>query len=524
MTAWRGSDDTAPRGIGADRPWVVETEIDGELARVRAGELTRWFVRDGPVPGNSGTTVCESEASAWPHAAVARVDGRPGLLVPRCEGGLLVDALRRRGGMDASLALGVLDEALEVLEDAPAAPQGASRTSMRGFAVDGSGDIVVLPGRLRDAASRTDSAELGELLHLALTGRTWEETGLPLALTAPEVPVAVTSLVTDLLEGDDGDVDRTRLRVRIAALGPSRERGFLPAEPGVPDDAAPTGTLGSDVVSALRGARPGRADPDTSPRREGAPRSRPRSARSRRAERTRRGSRTSRSRVRMTTASTIALCCAGVIAGVGLMIKGATGEAPHAQPRTGSTAAELPHSEPSTEHPAASTGTPDAVTAATDEATEESSAAAGSQDAATADDPLTAVVELSRLRAEAFADADGDALAGLTVPQSPAAVADAELDLDGCDGCVAAPGALEITDVHTVAPSDVPHDAEDAGRSDTGATDSVPGEGDGGGSLVDGERAYVRATMRTEDSDPQQVLFVLERHRGAWRVHSVRAA
>ncbi|GAA4507727.1 hypothetical protein [Brevibacterium yomogidense] len=507
MTAWQGADDIDDERAARDREWVVDASIDADLARVCAGDLTRWFVADGPLPGHSDKTVCEAEPAVWPRTSVVRVEGRLGLLVPRCEGGLLVDGLRKRGGMDAPLALGVLDEALAVLEDAPPPPRGASRTAMRGFAVDGRGDIVVLPGRLRDAASRTDAAELGELLHLALTGRTWEQTGLPLALSAPDVPVAVTTLVTDLLEGDDGDVDRSRLRARIAALGPSRERGFLPAEPGVPEDTAPTGTLGADVVSALRGARPGGADPDVSPERGGSVRSRPRSGRARHGERRRRGARARAGRARMTTVSVIALCCTGVLAGVGLMVKGATGVAPHAQPRTGSTAMQTPEPELSTEEPSAST--------------EEPAASAEEPAGTTADDPLTAVVELSRLRAEAFADADGDALALLTVPGSPAATADADLGLDECEDCADVPGPLELSDVHSAARTDAPHDTEDAGHTDAGP--QTAGTGDGDRALADGERAYVGATMRTQDSAPQQVVFVLERHRGAWRVHSVHA-
>src|SRR5699024_6935560 len=116
------------------------------------------------------------------------------------------------------------------------------------------------PARFRTGALRTDAAELGELLHLALTGSMWEETGLPLSETAPEVPAPVAALVTDLLDGTaltGGAVDRdgvAAMRARIARLGPTRDRGFLPAEPGVAVEDAPTGTLSPDVVVALRGA------------------------------------------------------------------------------------------------------------------------------------------------------------------------------------------------------------------------------------------------------------------------------
>ena len=242
--------DAARWSTGGD--WAIDEQIDSALLRVRRDDETRWFaVVDSDAVG-------EAESTVWPSVRGASVDGRAGLLVPRCEGGLLEDALRLRGGMSAALALGVLDEVLEVLETAPAAPCGGSRAAIRSFAVERGGGVVLVPGRFRDGATRSDAAELGELLHLALTGATWEETGLPVSETAPEAPAAVSGLVTDLLEGSvltggaTVPADIADLRARIGRLGPSRERGFLPAEPGVLEDDAPTGTLSPELVEALR--------------------------------------------------------------------------------------------------------------------------------------------------------------------------------------------------------------------------------------------------------------------------------
>lgn len=484
VSAWRSTGES-------DREWIVDGRIDADLVRVRAGELTRWLVFDGPLPGEIGTTVCESEDGVWPRAVTAQVEGRPGLLIPRFEGGLLVDALRKRGGLDTRLALGVLDEVLEVLATAPPAPQGVSRTAMRSFAVDGGGGIGLVPGRFRDAAERTDSAELGELLHLALTGRTWEETGLPLPLSAPEVPAAVVDLFVDLCEADDSDGDRAGLRARIAGLGPSRGRGFLPAEPGVPGDATPTGTLGADVVSALRGTSEAvRSRPEATP--AVAPANTRRPARSAHAgpRRRRRGSAGGLRRARMrregfstTTVTIVMLCCVGVVAGVVLMFKGVAGQGPQAQPRTDATTAQTSY-------------------------------------ARTPDDPLTAVVELSRLRVEAFAEGNAERLEHLTVPQSPAAAADSTLGLDECERCEDASHVLEISDVHRLT------DAERAGTHGPDGESSATGDdgAEGPGALTDGERAYVRATMQTPDSGSEQVVFTLERHRGEWRVYSVHPA
>src|SRR5690606_995044 len=139
----------------------------------------------------------------------------------------------------------------------------------------------------RAVAARTDSAELGEILHLALTGRTWEETGVPLALSAPEVPADVAQLVTDLLEDSVRLADPETLRARIRSLEPSRDRGFLPAEPGVAEDSAPTATLGADLVRELRGVPRAQSEAAADP---------PRRSVTRRSER-RRTQRQSRSRM-----------------------------------------------------------------------------------------------------------------------------------------------------------------------------------------------------------------------------------
>lgn len=160
------------REHGTGAQWTHEAAIDDGIIRVRADRSTRWFI----TPDQPGTDVAE-ELHGFPSAAAGRVHDREGLLVPRCAGGLLDPALRVRGGMAPPLALGLLDEALELLTAAPAAPPGTSRVTRRALALDADGAVVLLPGRLRAAAARTDSAELGEILHLALTGRTWEEIG-----------------------------------------------------------------------------------------------------------------------------------------------------------------------------------------------------------------------------------------------------------------------------------------------------------------------------------------------------------
>lgn len=459
------------REHGTGAQWTHEAAIDDGIIRVRADRSTRWFI----TPDQPGTDVAE-ELHGFPSAAAGRVHDREGLLVPRCAGGLLDPALRVRGGMAPPLALGLLDEALELLTAAPAAPPGTSRVTRRALALDADGAVVLLPGRLRAAAARTDSAELGEILHLALTGRTWEETGVPLELTAPEVPSDVARLVTDLLEDTAGHMEPHSIRARICALGPSRDRGFLPAEPGVSEDAAPTATLGGDLVRELRGVpRAGRGA-------EAAPSSAGDSVRrERRRERRRPSTRAGRDRSRspgrgrgrqiVVLAAGIGVCC-----GIILMIRSLTGADaidPQAESlRTGAT-----------------TG-PVAGTDATD------GAIVPTEDSA---DPASAVVALSRERALAIAEGDREALSALTVPGSPAAAADATMPLAACAAACPSPRALELTEIEVL-------------------------EAPGGDAEDDGARAAVGATMVTEGEPGVPVIFLLERADSGWLVHSVEHA
>lgn len=458
---------------GTDTHWSDEVRIDDEIIRVRSGETVRWFI----VPDASGATA-EEEAALFPSTTVEVIDGDRGLLVPRCEGGLLDRALRERGGLAPALALGLLDEVVELLLSTPPAGERASRVTPRAFAFDARGAVTLLPGRTRDAAARTDAAELGEILHLALTGRTWEETGLPVGLTAPEVPVAVAALVTELLEDSVGALDLDALRVRIAALGPERDRGFRPAEPGVDEDSAPTATLGADLVRELRGAgrpeteapaRPRRAERTAARPPVRRPRARIRKQREEREQQKPRGQRTRPARWgRM---SALALSVLGVCAGIVLLVQGVGGaDVPNTRADAPDTRAEAPQDQ---------------------------------QSAVGHEDPVEAVVELSRERADAIAEADRAALRGLTAPGSPAAAADAALALDECGGDCGDVRTLEVGDVQLL-------DPEEGVADDSGT--------------AEGDRAVVGATMSTDGGPATPVVFVLERSDGRWLVHSVERA
>lgn len=574
--------------------WSEEARIDAGIVRVRRGDVprgdsaARWFIR-GPEHSVEDLT---GEAAAFPGSVPERIDGQAGLLVPRCEGGLLSAALRERGGMSATLALGVLEEVLELLIAAPPAPEGESRVALRGFAVDRHGGLVLLPARTRNAAVATDSAELGELLHLALTGLTWEETGVPLTVTAPEVPVAVAGLVTDLLAGTEefadshsgarsragavGRVDLVGLRERIRALGPARERGFRPAEPGVDPDAAPTATLDADLVKALRAVTP-------APTSAGAPKnssageasvgnargnsgggtgaSKAHARWQRRSTRRSNGSdrgitsesgtgaatrlhalgsestrsqngtqagspgidsdpnavgdcRVSRGpelrgiRARTPASATAAApvrrrrwvamsaALAAAVAGVSLLLTG-SGDTPD-DPQTPTAAAQQDEAHPG------DTAAPDDTAPSHEPGP--SHVPGRSHESAALTDPVSAVVELSRLRAEAIIAGDRAALAFVTVPGSPAARADSDLALEQESEPEASAGACTEACPPSAGPSLAVTDAELLEET-SGRTEEA--------------RARVRATMRTDGQAPQTVQFVLARSDGIWRVHSV---
>lgn len=133
----------------------------------------------------------------------------------------------------------------------------------------------------------------------------------------------------------------------------------------------------------------------------------------------------------------------------------------------------------------------------------QSDAPAIGQSAAGREGPVEAVLELSRERAAAIAEADHAALRGLTAPGSPAAAADAALTLDDCGGDCGDSRTLEVRDAHLVGPEE---DAADGSRA------------------AEGARAEVGATMSTDGGPATPVVFVLVRSDGHWLVHSVERA
>jgi hypothetical protein len=303
----------------------------------------------------------------------------------------------------------------------------------------------------------------------------------------------VAALVTELLEDAVGTPDLEALRVRIAALGVERDRGFRPAEPGVDEDSAPTATLGADLVRELRGAGRPEAEGPARPRRADrtVPRAPVRRTRARmRKQRERQEQRDHRERptrpARWGRIGALALSGLGVCAGIVLLVQGGGGGDAR---DTRTEGRQAPHTEEPAEAQQAEAQHPEAPETEQSEVGHE--------------DPVEAVLELSRERADAIAAADRSALRGLTAPGSPAAAADAALALDACGGDCGDARTLEVRDAHRVVP-------EQGAEDDTGA--------------AEGARAEVGATMSTDGGPATPVVFVLERSDGHWLVHSVERA
>ncbi|GAA4285601.1 hypothetical protein GCM10022261_31320 [Brevibacterium daeguense] len=258
--------------------WEPEAEVAPGIIRVRSGELSAWFLVDGD----------EQDLEAnWPEPAPERgeiVDAggtpRTGILVGRQEGGMLVDSLRRHGGLSSEQTIGVLLECLAALDRLPDPPPGRTRVHRQAFAIDAAGLVCVVPCRTEGLDEVSPPCEFGELAYLCLTGQTWQEKAMPVRdlAQAPLPPLA--ELVIELLEGDAGAVPPATslppgLAVRLASIADPAPVPFVPSEPEVPVGEAVTAQLRLDAgylsrlaapsARAEEGKRPPSSAPDSSP-------------------------------------------------------------------------------------------------------------------------------------------------------------------------------------------------------------------------------------------------------------------
>ena len=115
-------------------------------------------------------------------------------------GGYLWDALRFYGALSEGQVTGVLLSVLEALHQAPATAAEYTCLHRWGFALDAQGVVHVVPHTERLRTEVNPRYELGEIAYMALTGRTWEESGVPL-VDVPHIETqACADLISDLLD------------------------------------------------------------------------------------------------------------------------------------------------------------------------------------------------------------------------------------------------------------------------------------------------------------------------------------
>ncbi|WP_101650360.1 hypothetical protein [Brevibacterium ihuae] len=448
-------------------PWLIEAEISPGIRRVVRGGRAAWFLTDG-------SALAEAAAGGAPGAEVAEAlddtgSPVPGVVVPRMPGGLLEVVLRRHGGLTSAQTIGVLLACCDALSVAPVAPEGRIRMHRSAFAQDAEGEVRLIPCVTVSEGEADPQRELGELAYLCLTGRTWEETGIPVRDLRPAPADALAAIVIDLLESAcPGPLDAhglpAALGVRLALAGEAAPVPFIPSEPEVPLGDAVTARIRLDAgftdrlaAGAGRGDGSPRGDRDDAPARmrrtTGAVRSRggARRREMRQQERSspridgavgrlrsalRGGTESARTaqgrgagaRSWSETARTLArrmprrvvaagLAVSAVILGVALLASAQR----EADPRVDAASSESP---PATTDAPARTNPPATTNSPTDPA-------AGLTDD---EDPAGAFRALTDAREQAYETGDAQALEALTVPGSPAAAADAPVDLDAFAG------------------------------------------------------------------------------------------
>lgn len=227
--------------------WNMEAELAPGLWRVFAGESTRWFVCAGP----------PAEARAWVGGAVreARAVGAEGvqvegLVVPRCEGGLLEAALTALGALSAAQTAAVVAGCAAALEAAPEPPVGKERGRLGAFALDSAARVRLVPGLLADAEPGAEAQAVGELAFRAAAGMSWAEAGVPAAGLPGGLPTALAALIDELLVGGcsnaAGRLDLAEVSAALLACPEPGPLPFIAAEPGIDVGAAATAGLRLD--------------------------------------------------------------------------------------------------------------------------------------------------------------------------------------------------------------------------------------------------------------------------------------
>ena len=410
--------------------WIYDAEVRPGLWRVFNAHEVKWFV-------------CAADTAAGPGRPVSVLgpDMEPvaGLLIPRCRGGMLEDAVLGLAPLGVDELVCLVRGTIE----ATGGTDGSNPISRASLALADDGSVCALPG-IEVPEEESEARELGELLYAAAQGVTFTETAVPLKNRDNNLPGEIVDLIDALLlDSDAASVPRGDLLEAVCKYRGAERLPFYPGEPGVPVNDPPTAGLrpvtaavnnvpeqtgphtgpeekaeqgiGDTAIAALRGdtGRTLKNRGSQSPRR--GTRKTERTAKHRGPKRkesiaaapggkTRRG-------VRAGVIGAAALTT--VAAGIALIIGGArpdqTEPTAAVDQRKSGEEPRSPKTEEGPPVPAEQSGEPEDTPAAPD-----SSA------------PCEGFKDLTRSRAAAFAGGNPADLAGLTVPGSNAAKADSE--------------------------------------------------------------------------------------------------
>lgn len=411
--------------------WIYDAEVRPGLWRVFNAHEVKWFVCAADTAGGPGRPVSVLGPDMEPVA---------GLLIPRYRGGMLEDAVLGLAPLSSEELVCLLRGTIE----ATGGTDGSNPISRASLALADDGSVCALPG-IEVPEEEPEARELGELLYAAAQGVTFTETAVPLKNRDNNLPAEIVDLIDALLlDSDAVSLPRGDLLEAVRKYRGAERLPFYPGEPGVPVNDPPTAGLravtaalhdvpeqtglqtdreekaeqgiGDTAIAALRGdtgrtlknrglkvPRREARKPEKTSKYRGPKRKEPTAAAP--GGKIRRG-------VRAGVLGAAAL--AAVAAGIALIIGGAQPD------QTQPTAAahqrkngEEPRS-PKTEHGPS-------VPAEQSVEPEDTSVAAPDSSG-----PCEGFKDLTRARAAAFAEGRPADLAGLTVPGSNAAKADAE--------------------------------------------------------------------------------------------------
>lgn len=407
--------------------WFFDAEVSPGLWRVFSSREVKWFVP-------------EAEPGCGPGRAARAVgpDMEPvdGLLIERCQGGLLIDAVRGLAPLDAEHIVCLLRSILRAVSDARLA------LSRRSLALTEDGQAAAVPGIGRRTEER-EARELGEILYAAAEGAEFSSTAVPLARRESALPDDLVELIDALLLDEAPDpLPRGDLLAAVEDMPAATRLPFYPGEAGIAVDDAPTAGLPAaaavpagggdenDSVRRLRGADALDCS-RSSERRMGGSQREERGAVARL-----RGGKTKGEAVRSKTEAwaarrggdwlktvtrprTAAIAGCALVIGIGAVLLVGLGDDPADEPGAGGgeAAAAIPTAEAGEQAEAGEGASAENGPAAEEDGGE--------------GDPCAGFERLTQQRAEVFASGDADRLDALSTPGSPAAEVDAKTAAEG---------------------------------------------------------------------------------------------